>query len=100
MRAARCQPLPISTRKKHKLLTMNSAPSLGSKARRAVTVRCQCIESVRRCAICAGHHNYAQPADMYANCRQERIALVDPSFHPVLSFDRGKTAVHTVLSLP
>lgn len=89
-RAARCMPLsaPV-TKPRHKTMRISDAPSMGSKGRKPVMVRCQCIQAIRRCAICAGHHNYFKPMDIHSLPVNERISQVDKGFHPVLSFPRG-----------
>lgn len=90
MRAARCMPLPSLASTRHKVVRVSHAPSLGQKARRPVMVRCRCVQPVRQCAICAGHHHYAQPMDIHNLPRPDRIGQIDSGFHPVLSFSRGK----------
>lgn len=89
LRAARCIPLPKLAATRHKIVRVSHAPSLGQKAHRPVMVRCQCLQSVRQCAICAGHHHYAQPMDIQNLPRRDRIGQIDQGYHPVLSFSRG-----------
>ncbi|CAN7982872.1 unnamed protein product [Ixodes hexagonus] len=38
------------------------------------------------CLVCAGRYNSVRPLDADLMTRQERAALLDPGFHPVLSF--------------
>ncbi|KAG0445475.1 hypothetical protein HPB47_014762, partial [Ixodes persulcatus] len=41
------------------------------------------------CLVCAGRYNSVRPLDADLMTRQERAALLDPGFHPVLSFRSG-----------
>lgn len=90
MRAARCVPMTVNFSKRHKIVRLSEAPLLGKQARRALPIRCQCEQTIRHCAICAGHHNYAKPMEIQTLSKQNRISRLDPSFHPVLSFPRGE----------
>lgn len=93
-RAARCLPLSnLVTKPRHKTVRLFDAPSIGSKARKPVMVRCQCVQAIRHCAICAGHHNYFKPMDIHSLPQNERISQVDKGFHPVLSFPRGELSL-------
>lgn len=89
LRAARCFPLP-SRRNRHKFVRVSEAPSMSGKACKEVMVRCQCGQSKKHCAICAGHHNYFKPADIHKYPRTERLGQVADGYHPVLSFTRGE----------
>ncbi|CAK9797138.1 KAT8 regulatory NSL complex subunit 1 [Anthophora quadrimaculata] len=54
---------------------------------KASTVRCNCDHVLPPCALCTGRIDPMQPQDSIEQMSvQERVALVDPSFHPVLSF--------------
>lgn len=89
MRAARCIPYINTQDRRHKIVRIANTPSLGPKGSKVIMMPCQCAQSGRQCAICAGHHNYFKPMDIHTYCRKERAAQVDKSFHPVLSFTRG-----------
>lgn len=38
------------------------------------------------CLVCGGRYNSVRPLDAELMTRQEKVALLDPGFHPVLSF--------------
>jgi len=62
------------------------------------TVRCtSCHPPATPCALCAGKHNYTLPLGPQLPAL-ERTALLDPAFHPVLSFSTGKSSSLSILS--
>jgi len=89
-RAARC--LPIRPCRRRRLLRPPGDARLSAhrKATLLSTVRCtSCHPPATPCALCAGKHNTV--VSLGTNLPSlERIALLDPSFHPVLSFCTGK----------
>ncbi|KAH7931899.1 hypothetical protein HPB49_025802 [Dermacentor silvarum] len=42
------------------------------------------------CLVCGGRYNSVRPLDAELMTRQEKVALLDPGFHPVLSFPSGE----------
>ena len=98
--AARCRPLQSDTYRKRKLLRTVGLHLHSKKAARLTTVQCQCYPPVTPCILCSGRQNYAQqsgiesgdiplPDSVRAHV-PERIALLDHSYHQVLSFEEGK----------
>lgn len=84
-RAARCLPLKHSLRKR-KLLRTSGLHLLSRKAARLSTVKCHCHPPMMPCVVCGGRSNSVQTVDADTMPFQERVALLDTSFHQVLSF--------------
>ncbi|PSN48058.1 hypothetical protein C0J52_03439 [Blattella germanica] len=83
---ARARPLVRSSFRKRKLL-QTSGLHLGSKkAARASSVRCGCRPPLPTCALCTGRLDPMVPQQPDLLTVSERIALLNPTFHPVLSF--------------
>ncbi|XP_067012430.2 KAT8 regulatory NSL complex subunit 1 isoform X2 [Anabrus simplex] len=83
---SRTRPLLRSVFRKRKLL-QTAGLHLGSKkAARPTTVRCGCRPPLSWCALCTGRADPTQPQQPDLLTTAERIALLDPCFHPVLSF--------------
>jgi len=100
-RAARC--LPVRPCRRRRLLRPGdivSRPSSSHHRRAAAsvsTVRCaSCQPPATPCALCAGRHNYAASLPTHLPAL-ERIARLDPAYHPVLSFNRGKSSSLSVV---
>jgi hypothetical protein len=54
------------------------------------TVKCGCQSPLQPCALCTGRPDPTAPRDLPDTMpASERVALLDPSFHPVLSFPEG-----------
>jgi KAT8 regulatory NSL complex subunit 1 len=69
---------------------MNGLHVISKKAARPSTVRCGCVQAP--CAICTGRTDPTHPRDPTdALSKAERIALVDPGYHPVFSLPEGGT---------
>lgn len=86
--AARC--LPVKSYRKRKLLRTAGLHQVSRKAARLSTVRCSCYPPIVPCALCAGRYNNNQTIDADVMSLPDRVALLDPAFHPVLSFSQGK----------
>lgn len=84
-RAARCLPLKHPLRKR-KLLRTSGLHLLSRKAARLSTVKCHCHPPMTPCVVCGGRPNSVQTVDADSMPFHERVALLDPSFHQVLSF--------------
>lgn len=55
------------------------------------TIKCGCQWPFQPCALCTGRADPTAPRDpLDTMMKAERIALLDPCFHPVLSFPEGK----------
>ncbi|XP_075779159.1 KAT8 regulatory NSL complex subunit 1-like isoform X2 [Pelodiscus sinensis] len=77
---------PICRYKKRKLVRANTVSHLSKK--RPLTVKCHC-EWPRTCILCDCKTSI-QAIDPDTMSLEERIALLDSGFHPILSFSHGK----------
>ncbi|XP_014473264.1 PREDICTED: KAT8 regulatory NSL complex subunit 1 [Dinoponera quadriceps] len=85
--ASRTRPFVWSFFRKRKLLQVDKLHEVSKRAAKASTVRCNCDHVLPACALCTGRLDPMQPQEPIEQLSiQERVALVDPSFHPVLSF--------------
>lgn len=92
--ASRTRPFVWSFYRKRKLLQVDRLHEVSKRAAKASTVRCNCDRVLPACALCTGRLDPMQPQEPIEQLSvQERVALVDPSFHPVLSFPDG-TFIH------
>lgn len=89
MTACRTRPFVKSAYRKRKLLRTTGLHLVSKKAARPVTVRCGCRPPLS-CALCTGRPDPTRPNRFEPFNVAERIASVDFSFHPVLSFPSGK----------
>lgn len=86
--AARCR--PVRYYRKRKLLRTVGLHQVNHKAARLSSVRCQCYPPVMSCPMCGGRYNNTQKLDAEGMPITEKVSLLDPSFHPVLSFPQGR----------
>ncbi|XP_074605360.1 non-specific lethal 1 isoform X2 [Brevipalpus obovatus] len=81
--------LPLKHMRKRKLIRSYVALAGASrKIARYSTVQCSCNHYPRyvsSCVLCNGRYNYIPVIDTDAMPSYERFALLDPSYHPVLS---------------
>ncbi|XP_076437508.1 uncharacterized protein LOC143276729 [Babylonia areolata] len=84
-RAARCLPLGYPLRKR-KLVRTNELDVKSAKAAKLSTVKCHCHLAMTPCVLCCGKEKSVQTIDPHYMSFEERVALMDPSYHPVLSF--------------
>nr|XP_034191066.1 KAT8 regulatory NSL complex subunit 1 isoform X1 [Osmia lignaria]XP_034191075.1 KAT8 regulatory NSL complex subunit 1 isoform X1 [Osmia lignaria] len=90
--ASRTRPFVWSFYRKRKLLQLDRLHEFSKRAAKASTVRCNCDHVLPPCALCTGRSDPMQMQEPIEQMSvQERIALVDPSFHPVLSFSDDVT---------
>ncbi|XP_041372074.1 KAT8 regulatory NSL complex subunit 1-like isoform X2 [Gigantopelta aegis] len=82
--AARCR--PIRSFRKRKLLQTSGLYLTNRKAARLSTVKCKCYPPDSQCPMCGGRYNNTQTLDSDTMALHERVSLLDPDFHPVLSF--------------
>ncbi|XP_013394790.1 KAT8 regulatory NSL complex subunit 1 isoform X3 [Lingula anatina] len=82
--AARCR--PVKSYRKRKLLRTFGVHHLNRKAARLSTVTCHCYPPTTSCSLCGGRYNNVQSIDQYTMPVPERVALLDHSYHAVLSF--------------
>uniref|UniRef100_A0A8C8SUR5 PEHE domain-containing protein n=1 Tax=Pelusios castaneus TaxID=367368 RepID=A0A8C8SUR5_9SAUR len=79
---------PISRYKKRKLVRTNAVFHLSKKPQKPLTMKCSC-EWPSTCILC-GCKTSIQAIDPDTMSLEERIALLDSGFHPILSFSHGK----------
>ncbi|XP_011703559.1 PREDICTED: KAT8 regulatory NSL complex subunit 1 [Wasmannia auropunctata] len=85
--ASRTRPFVWNFYRKRKLLQVDRLHEVSKRAAKASTVRCNCDHVLPACALCTGRLDPMQPQEPIEQLSvQERVALVDPSYHPVLSF--------------
>lgn len=91
---SRTRPLVRSYLRKRKLVQMNGLHQHSKKAARPSTVKCGCKPPIPPCAVCTGRADPTLPKELNDLLTvNERIALLDPAYHPVLSFSSGKSFV-------
>lgn len=88
-KAARCRPLELTSYRKRKLLRTSGLHLHSKKAARLSNVKCQCYPPATPCILCGGRYNNMMGCDNELTPVCERIALLDHSYHQVLSFDEG-----------
>lgn len=86
--SARCR--PVRFYRKRKLLHTSGLHQVNHKAARLSSVRCRCYPPVMPCPMCGGRYNNIQKLDAECMPIMEKVSLLDPAFHPVLSFPQGK----------
>lgn len=91
MSASRTRPFLWSFYRKRKLLQVDRLHEVSKRAAKASTVRCSCDHTLPACALCTGRLDPTQTQEPIEQLSvQERLALVDPCYHPVLSFPDGR----------
>ncbi|XP_012254345.2 KAT8 regulatory NSL complex subunit 1 isoform X2 [Athalia rosae] len=85
--ASRTKPFMWSHYRKRKLLQVDRLHEVSKRAAKASTVRCDCDHVLPACALCTGRQDPTQPQEPFEQLSiQQRVALIDPGFHSVLSF--------------
>ncbi|XP_046818996.1 KAT8 regulatory NSL complex subunit 1 isoform X1 [Vespa crabro] len=85
--ASRTRPFLWSFYRKRKLLQVDRLHEVSKRAAKASTIRCSCDHTLPACALCTGRLDPTQTQEPIEQLSvQERLALVDPCYHPVLSF--------------
>ncbi|XP_053200423.1 uncharacterized protein LOC128385570 isoform X2 [Panonychus citri] len=80
--------LPLKQMRKRKLVRSCNAITASRKIARYSTVQCSCSnypKFVSPCVLCNGRFSHLQMVDTDCMPNYERYALLDPSYHPVLS---------------
>ncbi|KAI1289503.1 KAT8 regulatory NSL complex subunit 1 [Halotydeus destructor] len=82
--------LPVRQIRRRKVVrSMNALSGATKKSARLSTVQCSCSSQstplVSPCVLCNGRYSYVQVIDTDCMPLYERVALLDPSFHSVLS---------------
>ncbi|KAK0169012.1 hypothetical protein PV327_002763 [Microctonus hyperodae] len=85
--ASRTRPFVWEIYRKRKLLRVEGLHEFSKRAARSSTIRCDCDHVLPPCALCTGRVDPTQPQEQLEQLSvPERIALVDPGYHSVLSF--------------
>ncbi|XP_046430731.1 KAT8 regulatory NSL complex subunit 1 isoform X2 [Neodiprion fabricii] len=85
--ASRTRPFMWNAYRKRKLLQVDRLHEVSKRAAKASTVRCGCDHVLPACALCTGRQDPTQPQEPFEQLSvQQRVALIDSGFHPVLSF--------------
>ncbi|XP_054081796.1 uncharacterized protein LOC105216700 isoform X2 [Zeugodacus cucurbitae] len=87
MGAARTRGFVTTLFRKRKLLQTQSLHTISKKAARPSNIKCGCQWPFNPCALCTGRIDPTAPRDPPDTMMMaDRIALLDPGYHPVLSF--------------
>ncbi|XP_058822365.1 uncharacterized protein LOC131683961 [Topomyia yanbarensis] len=85
--SCRTRPFHRNGFRKRKLLQTANLHTISKKAARSSSVKCGCAWPLHPCALCTGRQDPTAPRDLPDTMpASERVALLDPCFHPVLSF--------------
>lgn len=83
----RTRPFIRTNFRKRRLLNTAGLHLVSKKAARPSNIRCGCRSPLACCALCTGRSDPTYPREQPEQLTvQERIALLDPAYHPVLSF--------------
>ncbi|XP_075146762.1 non-specific lethal 1 isoform X2 [Haematobia irritans] len=82
--------------RKRKLIQTTNMHTISKKAARPSTIKCGCQWPLHPCALCTGRTDPTAPRDLPDTMMMsDRIALLDPGYHPVLSFrENVNNALH------
>ncbi|KAM8967199.1 KAT8 regulatory NSL complex subunit 1-like [Pelodytes ibericus] len=75
---------PLCGHKRRRLVRASSVSSLSRKPQKPLSIKCGCWPPTT-CILC-GCKTYAKSAQPSATTVNERIALMEPGYHPILSF--------------
>ncbi len=81
-----CRTRPIKTLRRRRILGTLGLHRTSNRAAKEATVRCDCIRPGFWCAICFGRSNHIQHPDPVFHDKARTAALLDHSYHQVLSF--------------
>lgn len=99
--SSRTRPFDWSSYRKRELLTLDQLHEVSEKAARPATLRCYCDGLFAPCALCTGRQDPTQPMEFFKDLSiQERIALVDPHYHPQISLREGEHCFIKYIFLP
>lgn len=88
---SRTRPLVLSAFRKRKLFQTINMHTISKKAARPSNIKCGCQCPQVPCTICTGRPDPTAPRELPETLMpQNRVALLDPTYHPVLSFTDGK----------
>lgn len=90
---SRTRALKTSAFQKRKLLVTTGMHLTNTKIAKFSTVGCDCNcqDEVLPCILCTGRYSCVQSIDPESLPLLDRVSLLDPHFHPDLSFEKGKT---------
>lgn len=80
-----CRTRPIKTLRRRRIIATMSLHRTSARAAKESTVRCDCIRPNIWCAICFGRTNHIQAPDPVSQDKSRTVALLDHSYHQVLS---------------
>ncbi|XP_052863305.1 uncharacterized protein LOC128269941 [Anopheles cruzii] len=84
---SRTRPYNRSKFRKRKLMQTPNLHIISKRAARPSNIKCGCQWPLQPCALCTGRSDPTAPRDPPATMPfAERVALLDSSYHPVLSF--------------
>ncbi|XP_051864186.1 platelet binding protein GspB isoform X1 [Drosophila albomicans] len=84
---SRTRPLMLSEFRKRKLFQTINMHTISKKAARPSNIKCGCQWPQVPCTLCTGRPDPTAPRDLPETLMpQNRVALLDASYHPVLSF--------------
>ncbi|XP_055636380.1 uncharacterized protein LOC129775550 [Toxorhynchites rutilus septentrionalis] len=85
--SCRTRPFHRNGFRKRKLLQTANMHIISKKVARPSTIKCGCAWPLHPCALCSGRQDPTAPRDLADTMpATERVALLDPCYHPVLSF--------------
>ncbi len=76
---------PVKVVRRRRILQTRDLHLQSGRAAKESSVRCDCIQPLFWCAICFGASNHSQAADPVTQDRSQCLALLDHSYHQVLS---------------
>ncbi|KAF7995864.1 hypothetical protein HCN44_006971 [Aphidius gifuensis] len=83
----RTRPFVWELYKKRKLIRVDGLHEYSKRAAKPSNIRCNCDHVLPSCALCTGRIDPTQPQESHEQLSlADKIALVDTSYHPVLSF--------------
>ncbi|GIX80872.1 KAT8 regulatory NSL complex subunit 1-like protein [Caerostris extrusa] len=87
---SRTRALKTSNFHKRKLLVTTGLHLTNPKSAKLSTVNCvcNCQDAILPCILCTGRYNCIQSVDPDSMPLLDRVALLDPPFHPHLSFEK------------
>ncbi|KAH8336281.1 hypothetical protein KR074_007166 [Drosophila pseudoananassae] len=84
---SRARPLVVSEFRKRKLFQTTNMHTISKKAARPSNIKCGCQWPHVPCALCTGREDPTAPRELAETMMPAtRVALLDPGYHPVLSF--------------
>ncbi|GFW35032.1 KAT8 regulatory NSL complex subunit 1-like protein [Trichonephila clavipes] len=89
---SRTRALKTSNFHKRKLLVTTGLHLTNSKLAKlsSVSCICNCQDDMPPCVLCTGRYNCIQSVDPDSLPLLDRVSLLDPNFHPLLSLEKGK----------